>query len=122
MNKCIFTGNLTRDPEMRYTNGGKAVTEFSIAVNEGSGDRKTVEYIDFVCWERLAETVAEHCRKGRKVLVEAKLFSESWQDKHQQKRKTIKFRASGVEFLDGPRDPATVSPPGQDQELAGLAF
>lgn len=122
MNKSIFTGNLTRDPEMRYTNGGKAVTEFSIAVNEGSGERRTVEYIDVVCWEKLAEVVAEHCRKGRKVLVEAKLFSESWTDKHQQKRKTIKFRASGVEFLDGPRDPANASPPGQDQELAGLAF
>ena len=123
MNRCFFSGNLTRDPEMRYTNTGKAVTDFSIAVNQGFGDKRTTEYIDVVCWEKLAETVAEHCRKGRKVLVEGSLFSETWTDRAQQKRKTIKFRASGVEFLDSPRgERETPQSAETDKELAGLEF
>ena len=90
MNLVIVSGNLTRDPEMRYTPTGKAVTEFSIALNEGSGEKRTTEYIDCVAWEKQAELVAEYCRKGRKVLVTGSYTTDSWNDKKtNEKRKKV---------------------------------
>lgn len=122
MNKFLATGNLTRDPEMRYTPNGKAVTEFSIAVNEGSGEKRTTEYIDCQVWDKLAETVAEHCRRGRKVLIEGRYTTEKWMDaKTQSERKRVRIKCSSVEFLDAPRQQPQAEAPADD-DLTGLAF
>jgi single-strand DNA-binding protein len=122
VNKFLATGNLTRDPEMRYTPSGKAVTEFSIAVNEGSGERRTTEYIDCQCWDKLAELVAEHCRRGRKVLIEGRLTTEKWTDaKTNQERRRTRIKCNSVEFLDAPRGTNTTPGPVED-DLAGLKF
>lgn len=121
MNKFLATGNLTRDPEMRYTPEGKAVAEFSIAVNEGSGERRTTEYIDCQVWEKLAETVAEHLRRGRKVLIEGRYTTSTWNDKQGQKRSRVRIRCSNVEFLDAPRQAEQREPVVED-DLADLPF
>lgn len=123
MNKFFAVGNLTRDPEMRYTPSGKAVTEFSIAVNEGSGERRTTEFIDCQCWEKLAELVAEHCRRGRKVLIEGRYTTESWTDKEtNKKRSRVRIKCNTVEFLDRPATDSQPEPADAAEDLTGLTF
>ena len=102
MNACFFIGNLTADPELRYTQPkGDAVTSFSVAVNERRGEREETEFLDFQCWDKLAESVAEYGRKGRKVAVEAKYHTDRWEE-NGTKRSKVRFRARNVEFLDKP--------------------
>ncbi len=69
----IFIGNLGRDPEMRYTPSGQAVTSFSVAVSDGFGDRKKTIWFRVSAWEKLAETCSAYLKKGSKVLVEGRL-------------------------------------------------
>ena len=132
MNECIFIGNLTGDPEMRYSTNGAPVTKFSIAINERSRDGgETTEYLDFVCWDKLAETVGEYARKGRKVAVVAKYHLRKWNTDDGSPRSRPEFRARNVEFLDKPpqdqqqsqRPPQNRQPqPIDDAELDNLPF
>lgn len=122
MNLVLASGNLTRDPEMRYTPGGKAVTVFAIAVNEGSGENKTTEYLDCQVWEKQAELVAEYCRKGSKVLVQGRYTTDNWVDKTtEQKRKKVIINCQRVEFLS-PRSDAPRSNVEVENDLKELAF
>ncbi|MBM3889429.1 MAG: single-stranded DNA-binding protein, partial [Verrucomicrobia bacterium] len=89
-NRVILMGNLTRDPERRYTPKGTAVTEFAIAVNRTytteSGDKKDeVHYFDIVVWGRAAENCAQYLSKGRPVLIEGRLHQDRWEDKDTHK-------------------------------------
>ena len=124
MNLVIASGNLTRDPEMRYTSTGKAVASFSIAINEGSGERRTTEFMDCQVWEKQAELVAEYCRKGRKVLITGSYATDSWDDKKTgEKRKKAIIKCRHVEFLD--RRPEDVSPSPSTEaapDLSDLSF
>jgi single-strand DNA-binding protein len=132
LNQCVFIGNLTGDPEMRYSTNGTPITQFSIAINERTRDgRETTEYLDFVCWEKLAETVGEYARKGRKVAVIAAYHLKRWEDNDTgQKRSRPEFRARNVEFLDKPpqdqQQQRQASPqqsrPIDDPELDNLPF
>lgn len=122
MNLVVVSGNLTRDPEMRYTPQGKAVTEFTVADNYGSGEQRTTEFFRCVAWEKLAETVAEYTRKGRKVLVTGRLTTDKWTDSKGTQRETMKIRASSVEFMSAP-DHATEGQPAREAEdFADLKF
>lgn len=103
MNKVILVGNLTRDPETRYTQIGKAVTNFSIAVNEGWGDNKKTTFVPIVVWDKLAETCANNLEKGRRVLVEGRLQISEY-EKDGQKRRSTDVVAQNVEFLDSKKD------------------
>lgn len=104
MNQCVFIGNLTGDPEMRYSTNGTPITQFSIAINERTKDGKeTTEYINLVCWDKLAETVGEYARKGRKVAVICAYHEKRWEDDNGNRRSRPEFRARNVEFLDKPR-------------------
>ncbi len=122
MNLVIASGNLTRDPEMRYTQSGKAVTSFSIAVNEGSGEHRTTEYLDCEAWEKQAELVAEYCRRGRKVLVTGSYSTDHWKDKATgADRKKVIIKCRNVEFLD--RRPDGQLPPQETQpDLSDISF
>lgn len=91
-NKVILVGNLVRDPELRRTNSGKAVANFTLAMNEswGKGDdrqEKTV-FIDCKCWEKQAENLAEHKRKGDPLLIDGQLQVEKWEDKESGKNRS----------------------------------
>jgi single-strand DNA-binding protein len=120
VNLYIATGNLARDPEMRYTANGKAVTEFTVAVNEGSGEHRTTEFIRCIAWDRLAESVAEYARKGKKVLIVGRYETNKWETKEGQKRETIRIVCRQVEFLS-PREANEPSPP-QESDLSDVAF
>lgn len=81
MNIVVLMGNLGRDPEMRYTSTGKPVTEFSLAINKGSGENKKTIWIKCTAWNKTAEFAGEHLRKGSRVVVEGSLDIDSWTDK-----------------------------------------
>src|SRR5438093_9226708 len=85
-NKVLLMGNLTRDPEIKYTPKGMAVTELGLAVNreyttDGGEKREEVTFVDVTVWGRQAETSAEYLKKGRPVFVEGRLQLDTWYDK-----------------------------------------
>ncbi|MEO5717877.1 MAG: single-stranded DNA-binding protein [Chthoniobacterales bacterium] len=105
LNKVLLMGNLTRDPEVRYTPKGTAVAELGIAVNrvysgENGEKREEVTFVDVTVWGRTAENVGEYLKKGRPVFVEGRLQLDSWEDKTSgQKRNKLKVVADNVQFL-----------------------
>lgn len=99
MNRVILLGRLAQDPEIRYTQSGKAVASFTVAVNRFSGDE--ADFIPVVAWEKLAESCGNNLVKGQRVLVEGKLQIRSY-EKDGQKRRVAEVIAQAVEFLDKP--------------------
>ena len=99
MNKVIIVGRLTRDPEVRYTQTGKAVASFSVAVDTGFGESKRTDFVPVVVWEKLAEVCGNNLTKGRRVLVEGRLQIRDY-EKDGQKRRAADVVAQNVEFLD----------------------
>ena len=108
LNKVILIGNVGKDPEMRYTANGKAVTSFSLAVNRnvsGGADgerREETDWFDIVAWERLAELCSQFLQKGRQTYVEGRLQTRSWEGQDGQKRYRTEVVASTVLFLGSP--------------------
>jgi len=106
-NKVILLGNLTRDPEVRYTPKGSAVCDLGIAVNRvyttDSGERREeVTYVDVVLWARLAEIAGEYLTKGRPVFIEGRLQMDSWDDKQTgQKRTRLRVVGESMQLLGG---------------------
>jgi single-strand DNA-binding protein len=107
-NKVILVGNLTRDPELRYTPKGTAVAKIGLAVNRvwttETGDKKEeVTFVDVDVFGRTAENVAQFMRKGRSILVEGRLRLDQWDDKQTgQKRSKLGVVAEIVQFLGSP--------------------
>ena len=103
--RVILIGNLTRDPELRYTGQGTAVSDLRVAVTTRRGGRNTEAkdetlFIDVTVWDRLAEFVNEWFSKGKPILVEGRLVEDSWQDKETgEKRAKVKILADRVQFL-----------------------
>src|SRR5690348_12644927 len=98
-NKVILLGNLTRDPEVRYTPKGSAVCDLGLAVNrqytlESGEKREEVTFVDVVLWSRLAEIAGEYLKKGRPVFIEGRLQMDSWDDKQTGQKRT-KLRVIG---------------------------
>ena len=96
MNVVILMGRMTRDPELKYTSGGKAYTSFTLAVQKTKDD---AEFIDCIAWEKTAETIAEYFRKGRKILVQGRLNISSY-EQNGEKRKSTKVVVSSFEFVE----------------------
>ena len=84
-----FAGNLTRDPELRFTNGGKAVASFSVACTRKYQDQESTTFIQCTAWDRTAENLAASARKGDRVVVFGRLEERSWEDRDGNKRTTI---------------------------------
>ena len=103
LNKIVTIGNLTRDPEVRYTASGKAVCTFSIAVNDGYGENKKAYFFPVVVWNKPAEACGNLLHKGSKVAVTGKLTSRQYDNKEGEKVTVFEIVADafgGVEFLD----------------------
>ena len=120
INKAILVGNLGRDPEMRYTQDGQAVANFTVATSERWTDRNTnerreqTEWHRVVCFRRLAEICGEYLHKGSKVYIEGRLQTRSWEGQDGQTRYTTEIVARDMKMLDsrggggggfGPDDP-----------------
>jgi len=107
LNKVLLIGNLTKDPELRYTPQGTAVTNLRLAVNRKYKDRnqelkEEVCFITVVAWDKQAEICNQYLQKGRPVFIEGRLQSRSWEDNAGQKRSVIEVRAERVQFLGSP--------------------
>src|SRR5690242_1483441 len=89
LNQCSFIGRLGKDPEMNYTPNGKAVTKFSLAVDQGKG--QDTLWLTIVCWNDLAERMHEYLSKGQLVFVQGRLVQRSYVDKNQVKRVALKL-------------------------------
>jgi single-strand DNA-binding protein len=107
VNKVILIGNLGRDPELRYTQGGQAVANFTLATTErfagrdGGERQERTEWHRVTAWGRTAELCAQYLSKGRSVYVEGRLQTREWEDKEGQKRRTTEVVALSVQFLGG---------------------
>src|SRR5688572_32380410 len=106
-NKVILAGNLTRDPELRYTPGGMAIAKFGLALNRKwkdtqSGEMKEeVTFVDVDAFGKQAETIGNYLKKGRPILVEGRLKLDQWDDKQtQQKRSRLGVVMESFQFLD----------------------
>ena len=111
-NRVILAGNLTRDPELRYTPKGSAVVKITLAVNrvwkdESGESKEEVSFIDVEAWNRPAEVIAQYMRKGRPLLVEGRLKQDTWEDKNtHQKQSKLKVVLDGFTFIDSNRPEA----------------
>ena len=99
MNSCNLIGRLGRDPETRYTAGGKAVTNFTVAVDDGFGENKTTSWITVVAWEKTAELAQQYLAKGSQVAVEGRLKQRTWNDKEGAKHTVLEVVANRLDFL-----------------------
>jgi len=120
LNKVMLIGNLTRDPEVRYTPKGTAVAEISLAVNrsynaDNGEKREEVTFVEVTLWGRSAEIVGEYMKKGRPLFVEGRLQLDTWDDKQSgQKRSKLRVVAENIQLLgarDGGRDGGQDGPP-----------
>ena len=136
LNRVFLIGNLTRDPELRYTPQGTAVVNLRLAVNRKFRTKTTQELKEEVCfitavvWNKQAETCNQYLHKGSGLFVEGRLQSRSWEDANGQKRSVIEVRAERVQFLGQPpakspavgaATPAEEVPSGQTTQEEWLA-
>ncbi len=114
-NKVILVGNLTRDPELRYTPKGTAVTRITLAVNrtwksETGESKEEVSFVDVDAWARQAEVIAQYMKKGRPFLVEGHLKQDTWEDKNtHQKQSKLKVILESFAFIDSNRPDSGVA-------------
>jgi single-strand DNA-binding protein len=106
VNKVILVGRLGRDPEVRYTSGGQAVANFSVATDESFKDRngekqKRTEWHKIVAWRKQAEFAQQYLKKGSLIYLEGKIQSREWQDKEGQKRTSYEIVANDFRFVGG---------------------
>ena len=109
VNKVILVGRLGRDPETRFTSGGQAVANFSLATDESYKDRngerqKRTEWHKIVVWGKQAEIAQQYLKKGSQIFVEGRIQSREWQDKEGQKRTSFEIVATNFRMLGGRGD------------------
>src|SRR5438105_221602 len=125
-NKVILLGNLTRDPEVRYTPKGTAVTEIGMAINrtytaENGEKREETTFVDVTLWGRTAEIAGEYLKKGRPVFIEGRLQLDTWDDKQSgQKRSKLKVIGETMQMLGRPRGGGAANG-GDEGDRAGRA-
>jgi single-strand DNA-binding protein len=118
LNKVMLIGNLTRDPELRYTPGGKAVTDVSLAinrvwVNDQGQKQEDTTFVDVTLWGRQAELAQQYLTKGRGIYIEGRLQMDTWDDKETgKKRSRLKVVGETMQFLPDSRGSAGGGPPG----------
>ncbi|MCI0421378.1 MAG: single-stranded DNA-binding protein, partial [Acidobacteria bacterium] len=104
VNKCLFIGRLGKDPEIKYTQSGDAVANFSLAVDETwkdkSGEKQQrTTWVNVVAWQKLAEICGQYLRKGSQVFIEGRLQTRKWEDKDGNTRYTTEIVASNLVML-----------------------
>jgi single-strand DNA-binding protein len=103
-NRVVLAGNLTRDPELRFTNDGIPVCSFGLAVNRVRSRSEEVDFFDISAWRELGETVANYKKKGDPILLEGRLQYRTWEAQDGSKRSKVDVVADNVQFLGGRSD------------------
>lgn len=119
-NKVILMGNLTRDPELRYTPNGSAVVHFGLAVNRKyvskEGEKKDeVDFFDVEAWDKQAELCSEYLSKGSGIFLEGRLKQDRWEDESGSKRSKIKIIAMSIQFLPKKMDDSAMGDPSHSE-------
>ena len=121
LNNITIMGRMTRDPELRHTEGGTAVASFTLAVDRDFKDKNTgergVDFIDCVAWRQTGEFVGSHFSKGRMAVVDGRLQIREWTDKEGNKRRNAEVLAENVYFGDSKRDEVRTAAGEQFAEL-----
>ena len=117
VNKVILVGRLGRDPETRYTGGGQAVANFSVATDESYKDKngerqKRTEWHKIVVWGKQAEIAQQYLKKGSLIFIEGRIQSREWQDKEGQKRTSFEIVATNFRMLGGRSEGAAAASSG----------
>lgn len=103
INRVILIGRLVRDPELKYTQNGTAVSNFSIANNRTysvSGDKKEqVSYFNCIAWGKSGELIVQYCKKGQRIALEGRLQQRSWDDQSGNKRQVVEIVVENFQFL-----------------------
>lgn len=118
LNKVMLIGNLTRDPELRFTSNNTAVAQLGLAINrqwkdDGGQKKEEVTFIDCEAWGRTAEVLNQYLRKGRPVYIEGRLKLDQWQDKEGNNRSKLKVVVESFQFIGGKDDGEQRQPHGQ---------
>lgn len=126
VNKVILVGNLGKDPEIRYLDGGVAVANFPLATSESYKDKAgnrvdQTEWHNVVLWRGLAEVTEKYLKKGSQVYIEGKIRSRSWDDKEGVKRYTTEIVADTMTMLGGRRDSDSASSTNGNQGVSDSA-
>lgn len=124
MNKVILMGRLTKDPEVRYTQTGKVVTQFILAVDrpfKDADENKETDFIPVVVWGKAAELVGNSCQKGHRLLIDGRLQIRSYEAKEGGKRWVTEIIANGVEFVERKSDKGGTSGDKSEFEQFGHA-
>src|SRR5881296_4019282 len=127
VNKVILVGRLGRDPETRYTGGGQAVANFSVATDESYKDKngerqKRTEWHKIVVWGKQAEIAQQYLKKGSLIYLEGRIQTREWQDKEGQKRTTTEIVASNFRMLGGRAEGAVGASAGASASAGGADF
>jgi single-strand DNA-binding protein len=118
-NRVILAGNLTRDPELRFTNDGVPVCSFGLAVNRVRSKSEEVDFFDISAWRELGETIANYKKKGDPILVEGRLQYRTWEAQDGSKRSKVDVVADNVQFLGRPGEPQEAGAPAAAQSRRG---
>jgi single-strand DNA-binding protein len=100
LNVVVLTGRLGKDPEMKYTPSGVAVTNASIAIDFGFGEDKKTSWVRLTAWKKTAETMAKYCRKGTLIGIQGYLQSKTWNDKNGEKREQMEVIVNSMQLLE----------------------
>ena len=100
MNHWVGIGRLTRDPEVRYTQSGKACAKFTLAIDRRGNGEKQADFIQCVAWEKTAEIIGNHCTKGQKIAVEGRIQTRSYEGNDGAKRYVTEVVVQSMEFCD----------------------
>lgn len=109
INKAILMGRLTRDPVIRHTDSGKAVCNFTVAIDNGYGEEKSADFISCVAWNKTAEFVDKYFAKGRMIIVVGRIQTRTWEDRDGKKNYVTEVVASEVAFGETKRNAETNS-------------
>ena len=104
LNSANVQGRIVAEPELRHTANGIAVCSFTIANDQGSGDKKKTSFIDIVCWRTTSEFVCKYFQKGSAIIVQGTIQTRSYTDKDNNKRKAFEIVADNVHFAESKRD------------------
>jgi single-strand DNA-binding protein len=104
-NRVVLVGNLTRDPEVRFTPNGTAVCNFGIATNRKYGEKEEVFFGEITAWGKLGETCEKYLQKGSKALIDGRLLTETWETEDGKKKSKTRIVAENVRFMDSKPKP-----------------
>lgn len=104
MNKVQLIGRLTKDPELRYTKSNIAVANYSIAVNDGYGEKQQTQFINISTWGKSGEFVSKYFKKGQAIAIVGRLNNNNYEDKNGNKRYSIEVVTEDIEFIGNKKD------------------